>query len=124
MGCSPSLSGNWERESVEGAEVLAGGVPAPRSVWSASSLLALSNGPARPKAGASSAHSKRFARQITANPSQFGNSFDYRNAEAESSVFAVPPGTPLASARLSNAIQGLVPGIVAGVRLAGAVAQR
>src|ERR1035441_1486470 len=33
-----------------------------RSVWSATSLLALSNGAARPKAGASSTHSKRFAR--------------------------------------------------------------
>src|ERR1035437_5661047 len=34
---------------------------AARSVWSASSLLALWNGAACPKAGASSAHSKRFA---------------------------------------------------------------
>jgi hypothetical protein len=32
-----------------------------RSVWSAASLLALSTGAAGPKAGASSAHSKRFA---------------------------------------------------------------
>ena len=36
-------------------------VPAARSVWSAASLLALSAGAGRPKAGASSAHSKRFA---------------------------------------------------------------
>jgi len=33
-----------------------------RSVWSASSLLALSGHPLRPKAGASSTHSRRFAR--------------------------------------------------------------
>ena len=32
-----------------------------RSVWSATSLLALSTGAAGPKAGASSTHSKRFA---------------------------------------------------------------
>ena len=35
--------------------------PDSRSVWSASSLLALSNGRGHTKAGASSAHSKRFA---------------------------------------------------------------
>ncbi len=40
-----------------------------RSVWSASSLLALSNGLGRTKAGASSAHSKRFARSVAAFPS-------------------------------------------------------
>ncbi len=32
-----------------------------RSVWSAASLLALSGNPPRPKAGASSTHSTRFA---------------------------------------------------------------
>src|ERR1035441_9858449 len=37
------------------------GIPATRSVWSASSLLALSLSVGAPKAGASWAHSKRFA---------------------------------------------------------------
>src|ERR1035438_2563316 len=38
--------------------------PDSRSAWSAPSLLALSDGLRRPKAGASSTHSKRFARLL------------------------------------------------------------
>src|ERR1035437_10495796 len=55
--------------------------PAARSVWSATSLLALWTGAARPKAGASSTHSKRFA--------QFGGGFAaLRNIRAGSTHLA------------------------------------
>ena len=43
------------------ADVREMGITATRSVWSASSSLALSSNAATPKAGASSTHSKRFA---------------------------------------------------------------
>src|ERR1035441_9905246 len=45
------------------------GIPVTRSVWSASSLLALSLGVGAPKAETSSTHSKRFAsRNVRALP--------------------------------------------------------
>ncbi len=70
MACSPSgsteswrdrIMGRWKRG--EGREpAVPRGWRTSRSVWSAASLLALSGHPPRPKAGAGSTHSNRFAR--------------------------------------------------------------
>ena len=59
------------------------GIAAARSVWSASSLLALSLNEDAPKAGASSTHSKRFARRNVRAAPEYVTGLAYRNTASD-----------------------------------------